>query len=313
MNIKQILMKIGHVLEKFIIKSKDKTRYSPIFIIAPARTGSTLIYQYLTYSLKLSYIPNISCKLPISPVIITKIFYFFNSKKLPNDFHSKYGKTKGFKGPNQGYKIWKRWFPKRKMETIDIVISEDQRREIIGIITSLEKIFKGPFINKWQGHGVNILKLNSLFPNALFIRVHRDHLQTAQSVLKGRREIFDDPYRSISRVPKSYRKYRDSDYIKQVCAYVLTVENKITEDSKTIGSDRFFDVKYEDFCKKPEEFLKNFISWYKKKTGYKIQFRNDDYPKEFNISKTKKVSSKELALLKKYLIDEESNKSGGDL
>jgi len=291
------LMIFTKIIENFIIINQSYPKYPPIFIIGPARTGTTVIYQCLSYSFKVSYFSNIHSFFSKSPVTVSLITSLFNRCNPPKLFQSKYGKTKGIFSQSQGYQIWRRWFPKRGGKTKKVNLSEKQKKQIYGTISAFEKIYRFPFVNKWQGLCLNLNRISDVFPNALYIRVKRNYLQTAQSILIGRIEIFNNPNKSFTRVTESYDNYKNMDYINQVCGYLFSIEEKIDDDCKKIGNEKFFNITYEEFCKNPNNFIKNFKKWYKEKTNINLKTRNIT-PNYFKCSKSQKLNDQDFNDLK---------------
>jgi len=237
---------------------------------------------------------------PNCPALIAKLASYVDGCSAPRSFNSRYGKTEGWRSPAQGHQVWNRWFPKEGEGTQNKVWTDCEKRELAGMVTFIEKVYGLPFVNKWPGFSVNITKLIEFLPEAVFIRVQRDPLQTAQSILKGRRELVGNPNVSISRVPEGYENYVDRSYIEQVCAYLIGVEKQLDQESARIGEERFLSVRYEDFCLTPRKNLERIVDWYNQVGGYRFKMRNTDLP-TFDISNTQKVISEELDALRECL------------
>jgi len=290
---------LGHV-ENYITAKQDQPEYPPIFIVGPARSGTTLIYQSIIYYFNVSYFSNSMTFFPSVPAITAKILSYVNGCSSPKNFSSNYGKVKGWNAPSQGHQIWIRWFPKNQSAN-RLEFSQANKRKLTGTLSYIEKCYQAPFVNKWPGFSVYLLQLASAFPNALFIRVQRDYLQNAQSILKGRYDLTGDPGKSISRVPVSYKQYEGRDYIEQVCAYLYGIEEQLKFDIQKIGSDKVFNVRYEDFCTQPLNIMRQLKDWYDSMSGRSISIRNNDFPDKFHISKTQKIDDSELEVLNRKL------------
>ena len=289
------------ILEKQITLHQGHTKFPPVFIVGPARSGTTLIYQTTVYYLKFSYVSNAMKLFPKVPAVAAKSLSYVNGCNPPNDFMSTYGKTNGWRSPAQGHEIWNRWYPREMINSNDTLLSEPQRESFKGTIAYIEKVYNAPFINKWPGFSVFVQELAAMFPDALFVRITRDYLQNAQSILKGRYELVGNPNVSISRVPKGYEQFKHRSYTEQVCAYLLGIESQLNQDMVELGNDRFFKIKYEDFCNEPVAMVENIRDWYKQKTGSEIEIRNTNIPNSFKISNTLKVKKEEVEALKTCL------------
>jgi len=293
--------KVFRPLESRIIRRQGQPHRPPLFIVGPARSGTTLIYQSIAYSLDVCYLSNVMVAFPDCPALVAKLVSYINGCDAPRSFSSHYGKTEGWRSPAQGYQIWSRWFPKEGEGTQDKDWTEYEKNELAGMVTFIEKVYNAPFLNKWPGFSVNILKLIEALPGAMFIRVQRDPMQTAQSILKGRRELTGDPNISISRVPNNYSNYMGRSYIEQVCAYLRGVEIQLDQESRKIGEEKFLTVRYENFCVAPQEELKKIIDWYYQVAECKLKVLSLDLP-AFEISTAQKVTPVEADALQECLL-----------
>lgn len=296
-------------LERGRIVTKGGPRWPPILMTGAARSGTTLVYQSLVAAFRVSYVPNVVACFGACPATAARVVAFLGGPSPRSEYDSRYGKTGHWYGPNQGAAIWRRWFPLEGNRTVAGDLSSSDRAEMAGFVAMLEEAFGGPFVNKWQGHAVHLKKLVQGLPNAVFVWVTRDPLQTAQSVLKARRDLMGDPYKSMSRVPSSYDRFRDAGYIEQVCAYVLGIEADIARDCRCLGTERFYRMRYEDFCRRPRAVLADLRRWYESRAGYRLKPRAN-IPERFECSRSVKVSREELASLERCLADFDMDRWG---
>ncbi len=297
------LDKIGIFLS--FLKSKSNTKkillaYPPIFIMGPARSGTTVIYQSIIYSLDVCYFFNImdSKLFKYIPEYIAKIAKNYNIN-ADIKFTSYYGKTEGFFGPSQGINIWNRWFKieKELNEIGKCYLSDNdisEMRNTLNFITNLSRV---PFVNKWNGHNVHLLTLDEVFPNAVYLRVKRDSVLNAQSVLIGRRELKGDPYRNITRSPRRYNLYKNSNYIEQVCGYIIEMNRELDEVSNKIDKEKIITIEYESFCENPQKTINDIVKKYEIITGNKLKIKNS-LNNKFIISNNRKISKDEFCKLK---------------
>lgn len=276
---------------------QGQPEFAPLFIVGPARSGTTLIYQAIVYSFDVSYLSNLMVSSLGYPALMAKILSYVGGCEAPRAFDSQYGKTRGWRSPAQGHQIWSRWFPKEGERTKDMNWGDSERRSLVGTVSFIEESYNAPFVSKWPGFSVSVLALANAFPESLFIRVQRDPVQNAQSVLKGRRDLVGNPSISISRVPGVYQQYADSSYIEQVCAYVLGIEEQLNHDARSIGEERVLTIEYEGFCLDPRGELARISRWYDQLSGHRLQVRKHDVPQAFAVSTTQKVTPEEVDAL----------------
>ncbi len=300
---KKIYIHFFRLLEFFLTKRLTKTMWPPIFIIGTPRMGTTLIYHTFTYALNLSYICNLAGYFYISPGIITKILSQ-RKKIIPsNSFKNFYGSTKGWNSPCQARNFWRRWFTGEQCYFPPGNLLINQQKILQRTIALIERSMQMPFINKAQGNSVRIQAICEVFPNALFIKVNRDYLLTAQSILKGRRFWATDYPDWFSVKPKEINQLLKLKNIKeQVCEQIYYLEKSMEQEISKIGIKRVFNLDYETFCKSPEQIISDFCFFYRQHTNNKISKRNA-LPINFKMSDKITLSNEESMELFQYISD----------
>jgi len=224
--------------EEAILRRALAPRWAPIFIIGPPRSGTTLVYQVLLRRFLLSYFCNLVANFPLSPGIVTKILARITGIDPPPLFVSQYGDTSGWNAPSQGHAIWARWFGKVQGYYGGGVLSASALKQLRGTVAMVEAAFRAPFINKSIGHSVRLQPLAEAFPNSLFVRVHRNPLQIAQSILRGRRDYFGDQDHWFSVRPKQYDDIKEHEAINQVCEQIYYTNENIESDVQVLPTRR---------------------------------------------------------------------------
>ena len=255
-----VLYFMSTLIERFLIRKSEKSSFRPLFILGPARSGTTLIYQALVGGIECCYFSNIMSRYPRIPGTLTKVLGRFGHFDYIPDYRNFYGKTKGWNGPAQGSEIWSRWFPKSHEVESDVICDLEEWK-LANLIHFMQRASGRPFVNKWPGLSVYVPILRKLFPNALFVRVKREPIDTALSVINGRRQLLGDESVSISRVPRGYESFSKDTPYRQVAAYVMGIEKQLDRELKGCD-DAVFAVKYEEFCASPERLRASVIEWY---------------------------------------------------
>jgi hypothetical protein len=257
------------------VSPEYKLHYSPTFFIGAPRSGSTLLYQLVAYTLSMSYFTNLTGRLcvqgsPAIPVFTARLAKTLGLVERHSEtFESYYGYGKGWGGPHTG-KIWDQWFPDGYIGSGELCARYQQA--VYQAVAATERIFDRPFVSKGQKHSVRIQALVDIFPNALFIQLMRDPLAMAQSIFIARTRDFpylprkpEDPRRAwFSVKPKEYDRIKDKGLMEQACEQVYFTEQDIAADRAVVGEDRFHFVHYRDLCQDPRrevgkiaEFLTN--------------------------------------------------------
>ncbi|MFH2060869.1 MAG: sulfotransferase [Pseudomonadota bacterium] len=299
--LKNLVQKILTTQENKTIQNAKKLSFAPIIIIGPPRSGTTLIYSSLVKSVELAYFCNFAAKFPLSPATITKLINSFKQISVNNDnYGSNYGVVPGRFSPSQGNAIWARWFPKDQSYVDDTYLNERAINDIFGTVWAIEQIFKKPFINKVQGHSVRIQALHKIFPELCIIRIHREHYFVAQSILMGRRKVFQDDAHWFSAKSSNYSQIADLPPLEQIPKYLLGLEFDMNRDLNKIGTHRVFNLKYEDFCSNPNASIRDFVTFYEKFAGKSLSVVSGT-PETFEIDKRIQLSKDEEDMLIKNI------------
>jgi len=286
--------------EAQIVKSANKPRWSPIFIVGAPRAGTTLVYQSILASFKVSYFLNLVDRLPNSPGLVTRAICRLFSPSPPRSFESSFGEIKGLLAPSHGRHIWARWFPGDQGYVPAGFLAQEQMQEIRGTIATIERAFDLPFFNKAQGHCVRILPLHEAFPEAVYLRVSRDHLQTAQSLLLGRKRYFGDAKKWFSVKPKAYDRIARFEPCQQICEQLFEIEKDLDRDLGDVAAGRVFDLQYESFCSDPNGNMKRFQEFYESVSGKKLVGRTP-LPESFQVSSKQSANQSEYDELKFHI------------
>lgn len=232
----------------------------PVFILGPARSGTTLVYQAIYHSGKWCSFSNLE----------ERYFFLANTvalltspirPRVPADFSSVYGKTVGWFNIAQGSRIWGQYLPPRYPDcSLDELSARDVRllRKLPGL---RERCSGAPLLSKWPGFAANPWLLPEIYPDAYFAIVTRDVLDNALSVLKGREVLVGDTRKSISRVAPGYRKYIHEDDFTLCAAYVITCASELDAFAQRY-QERVATCQYELFCADPKGWLASFYDRY---------------------------------------------------
>lgn len=119
-------------------KSMASAPVLPIIIVCGApRTGTTLVSQTLIKHLPVGYFNNFTALFPRSPITVSRIFRKLFTKRF--DYHSYYGKTQSFSGPNDAFYIWNQWM--KEDESGVRCVLRDEKIEDMKIFLELMNAF----------------------------------------------------------------------------------------------------------------------------------------------------------------------------
>ena len=224
--------------------NNQEISFPPIFIIAPPRSGSTLLYQLLIKYAHFSYISNIMALFPTLIPYTAKL-----TKKYEKSFslESDYGYVSGLFSPNEAGALMRFWF--------SLAESKGDFENVRKLINSISFTFGSPLITKNFNNSLRIKKILEIFPNSKFIYLTRDSRYITQSIYLGLKN------KSISR--KVYNnflnkemanKLESEDLLEQSVIYSREIINQIDDLVRETKID-YCKIEYESLCQNPKEIL----------------------------------------------------------
>ena len=254
----KILTPIDKLSSRVFYKNYEKeTEFDkpPVFIVGLPRSGTTLVYQYLSLVLDVSYISLAWSLLPRTAPCLKSILF----SKPPADLKSFYGNGKSLKSPHEGGSIFQQWFP----DQIVHYVPDLDRQKAADFISYFKKVnfhSKKNFLIKNGRLSVCIHIINKLFPDARFIRIKRDLVEVSLSILRGREILKGDREINWTVTPKEWPQICQLPYPEQVVQQVYYINKQIEEDLKTVASERITTIDYRDFCERPFYYASEFVA-----------------------------------------------------
>jgi len=285
MNRSSIVVKLGRgiqniplspfrIIEKPLLMFKNMQNSTPklIILLALPRSGSTLTYQTLCHSINSNYLSNVGNLFYHLPYISNAL----NCKKYFSDFSSEHGFISGLNSPAEGLKFWSYWLGNH-IDERKVISGFNQNRldYLIKVVSALSGPSR-PFITGYLGHILNVNYLETIFPEAIFVRLHRNKINIAKSILKIRKESTGDGW--FSTFPKECIPYINSSLHEQIAAQVFWINKRL----ESTPSKRTIHVNYETLCKKPKSTVESIIS-FANNNGYNLEYSNK-LPSYFKLS-----------------------------
>jgi hypothetical protein len=261
-----LLQEMNEILEPAedrILENYHMPRYPVIFIVGCARSGSTLMLQWLASTGYFAYPTNLLSRFYAAPYIGARIqqlladpqYRFkdeFDDCTTALPFSSDLGKTKGTLAPNEFWYFWRRFFHYGEIQQL----SEDALESVDGAkfvaeLAALEAVFDKPFILKALIINWNIPFIARLFDKVLFLHITRQPVHNAQSLLESREKYFGTIDEWYSFKPPEFVQLKNCGPYEQVAGQVYATNEAISKGLDQINRDRWMKVSYEEFCQHP--------------------------------------------------------------
>ena len=240
----------------------------PIIIIGTGRSGTTIIHKVLCEHEKVYWLSG----------LIERDKWLSNNDLMDHADLPLFGSLlKRRYPPSEVYEFWDRHFngfsaTVRDLTSLDIL--PRRKEKFLKRINTLRSKKRNNLLFKITGWGRVDFLLN-LFPNAKIIHVLRDGRAVANSLLnigfwKGwygpenwRWGLLEEPYKS------QYLKHNKSFIALAGIQWKLVV-NSIDQSTKNLKTNQFLEIRYEDFCAKPDLVISHILNFCKLPTSDRV-------------------------------------------
>ncbi|MCZ6835876.1 MAG: sulfotransferase [Planctomycetota bacterium] len=252
---------------------------SPVFIVGPPRSGTTLLYETLVTRFRFSYFSNAAHRIHRTPAVATSLFKS-SIRNWRGAFKSEYGKIKGWGAPCEAGWIWDRWMSGLRHSNSDRVDHESVL-EMQRTIKAIANLIDAPFLGKNVDLSECLTALDHVFPGCVFLHIQRSEADCIRSIYRLRKKRLgaDRMQEWLSVKPKGWKAYRGAEPIRQIAAQVFGVHQDIRNDASLIGAHRVHGIDYEALCENPNREM-NAIEAFLNTSRVTIE-RRDELPRQF--------------------------------
>jgi len=292
-NEERFLFKLNNILAPHQEKDYQelKETYPTLYIIGVPRSGTTLLSQLIASHLNIGYINNlIACfwKAPIYGIRLSKKLL---KKDNPSYYISEFGRTKYIHESHEFGYFWSslldynEMIQKNKFQENNI-----DWQKVKLILTNIIHEFDSPVFFKYPPIGWHIKKMQEILKKSCFVRVARNPIQNAISILNTRIKFLGSVNRWFSMKPLEYKKLKNEKFFAQIAGQIYYIDKAISNQITKSGCRNVLNINYEDLCQSPKEILDK-IKKMLERNGANIKYKSLP-PKSFNI-KSYNVSSNE--------------------
>jgi len=254
----------------------------------------------MVYALEVGYLGNSMMTNTRFPRCCCRASLLRYGRARPSDFTSRHGLTAGPTGVSTASQMWLRAFRDDAGRLQSTLPDEARGKLVVQIIGMVTKYYGAPVVNKWTGNAARMAALADLFPQAVFVRVRRDALDVAQSMLNARRAEHNDPYKPLISWPAEFDQPPGAHYTEQIAEHLLRIERAIDRDAAALGEARLIEAEYERFCRDPNAEMARIRGEYEARAGLPIVVLRP-LPESFPCSHGQKVSDEDYEALQSHL------------
>ena len=242
---------------KLASNHEESLSHRPIFFLGAPRSGSTLMVQVITDTLDVGYISNCHCRWFGALALAEHLFHPTRGRPA-SDFQSKQGDTKGNYAPAECGEWWYRFFRRKPPYMSLDEVSPKRMQQLRQSVAALTDAFDRPILFKNLYASLRIQAIAHYFPESLFIVTHRNEIDNGHSLLEARYEAFNDYNPWLSIEPPEVEILKLLPPHQQVIEQIRHTHKTIDQDLSLsrVSEGRRFDLVYEDFCKDPENAIK---------------------------------------------------------
>ena len=239
-----------------------------LFIVAPPRSGTTLIYQLLSLCYDVFYPTNLLAKFYTSPFVLSKVLKDLDlfSSRNHNQFKSNLGNTDGLSEPHE----WG-WFWEKNLVKDQNLLKKE--------LSAIQSLFQKPMLFKNIYFNYYINELSEISSNVIFIQIHRNSIDNINSI---RNAIVKTKAPIGSKFHKgNFNKFINNPLELATLEYLYDTKliTKNLENKNTIH------ISYDEICNNHEDCL------YKFENDFKLILNRDIKRKDVKISQQKKPTS----------------------
>lgn len=294
-------------VEEDVIGRFSAPKYPLVLLVGCARSGSTIMMQWLANTGEFAYPTNLLSRFYAAPYVGAKIqqmlldpkYRFkneFSDFEREVSFNSDLGKTTGILEPNEFFYFWRRFFKFGEIQYLDdTALTQTDASKFCAELAAIEDVFNKPLALKGLIVNWNIPFIHSLLPHVLFVHVKREPKYNAQSLIEAREKFFGDRSRWYSFKPVEYSMLEDLDLYQQVAGQVFFTNRAIEKGLERVNEKNWMKVEYEEFCKSPEaiyQLLKKKLALH----GFQLPSKYIG-PKNFKSTNQVRLSKEDFNLL----------------
>lgn len=228
-----------------------------VFIIGVPRAGKTMLSQLLSFCLDVGYMDNLIARFWRAPVVGIRLSRMLRPRTPEGaTFESDYGKTRGPFGPHDFSYFWHHWL---RMDTMPYdaraAAAEIDWPGLARELASITRAFDRTTVFKSPNPGYHVTGIANAYPRSLFLHLVRDPIDSAVSLMRGRRDNFGSLDEWYGQWPIEHAHLLGLPWHEQIGGQLRALTDMFAAQFSALPDDRVMRIDYRDVCRTPGAVL----------------------------------------------------------
>ena len=231
-------------------------RYATLHVIGVPRAGTTLATQLVAAHLDVGYINKLIAAFWKAPTAGIRLSRKLLPDSRPHAFASTFGLTRDVQEPHEFGYFWRCLLGYQDLSDLgeEHAGTIDWHR-VRRVLINMTWAFQRPIVFKSFWLGMHIRRIQSLLPKTCFLRIRREPLETALSLLRMREELLGSAGAWASMKPREYSWLRRESIPVQLAGQVLYLERMLDRQVASVDGRNVVESSYEMLCEDPNRVL----------------------------------------------------------
>lgn len=228
----------------------------PICVVGPPRSGTTLAVQLMISGLDVGWISNIAARFWANPAVGAFLQTQLDDPSFSSSMQSDLGRTSGALEPHEFGRFW------LDSLQLDLLSLDDQDRptdiDLEPLVADLRRvafIFAKPVVYKSFVLPLVAAPLIDAIPDLLIVRVRRDLVDIASSLLRAHQQDPDSQSSWIGIRPQGWRALETLPIEERIAHQVVEVERCFDDLLGTLRAESVLEVDYRTLATEPDRFI----------------------------------------------------------
>ncbi|MEO5360107.1 MAG: sulfotransferase [Nitrospirota bacterium] len=271
------IVSMNEILSRYEQYPEPVTDYPLIFVFGLPRSGTTLAYQILCYSLDIGYINNLSARFWMAPLHGIRLSLSVIGDSRDGSFKSDYGRSVEIAGPHEYSYFWQNMLHMKSENDVKLFGGGSEQVDwqvLYRILMAMSACF-GKGMAFRTNFAVNFLEdFASRFKKSIFIYIERDMKDIGISILKARKAYYGDKDTWWATIPEDYDSLVKLPFFKQIAGQVTSLRKTYLRQISRIDNEKILKISYSELVSSPGKFLEYVISKVKMLYGEEVRIIN---------------------------------------